>query len=84
MKPPPTKAGTPSPALAAAIGLGTQLAVGMAVFTGLGYWLDRRKGGDGLLFTLLGIGLGLFYGGYEVWKVLRLLKDESTSAPPPP
>ncbi len=68
---------SPSPALASAIGLGSQLAVGMAVFAGLGYWLDHRQGGDGTAFTLSGIFLGLLYGGYEVWKVVRLLQAES-------
>ncbi len=53
-----------------------QLAVGMAVFAGGGYWLDRRRGG-GVAFTLAGIGLGLFYGGYEVWKVVRELNAKA-------
>lgn len=65
-----------SPALASALSLGTQLAAGMIVFAGLGYALDRRYG-DGVAFTLGGVALALLYGGYEVWKVVRLLQRES-------
>lgn len=50
--------------------LGIQMAVGMALFTWLGWWLDRSRGG-GRAFTLCGMFLGLFYGFYEVWKVTR-------------
>lgn len=60
--------------IAAALSLGTQLAVGMACFTMLGVWLDRRRGG-GYGFTLGGIFLGLFYCGYEVWKLTRQMQD---------
>ena len=59
-------------ALVSAISLGTNLAVGMAVFASLGYFIDKRTGG-GSLFTLMGIFLGLFYGGYEVWKTVKSL-----------
>lgn len=48
----------------------------MAVFAGGGFWLDRRRGG-GVAFTLAGIGLGLFYGGYEVWKLIRWMNEEA-------
>lgn len=64
-----------SPALVAAMNLGLQLAGGMIVFAGLGYGLDRRRGG-GVVCTLVGVFLGLVYGGYEVWKVVRLLQRE--------
>lgn len=55
-----------------AISLGTNLAAGMAVFTFLGYYVDHKRGG-GVACTLAGMGLGLLYGAYEVWKVVRLL-----------
>jgi hypothetical protein len=58
-----------------AAGLGLQLAVGMAVFVGGGFWLDQKRGG-GVLFTLLGAGLGLFYCGYEIWKLARTLNGK--------
>lgn len=57
-------------------GLGLQLAIGMAMFSGGGYWLDQRNGG-GRLFTLLGIALGLLYCAYEFWKLVRAInRDE--------
>lgn len=70
----------PKPGLAAALGLGTQMAVGMAFFAGIGYYADRRRGG-GTAFTLAGVFLGLLYGGYEVWKVVRMLNEEERTAP---
>jgi F0F1-type ATP synthase assembly protein I len=60
-------------ALTAALSLGTNLAVGMAVFTALGWWIDKKRGG-GSAFTLAGIFLGLIYGGYEVWKTVKALE----------
>lgn len=56
------------------VGLGFQLAVGMAVFTGIGYWIDRKRGGD-VIFTLAGAALGLFYVGYELWKLSRRMSE---------
>lgn len=69
--------------LAQALTLGTQLAAGMAVFAGLGIYIDKRRGG-GQAGTLAGIFLGLFYGGYEVWKLVRSLNENDRSGPPPP
>lgn len=63
--------------LATAATLGTQLAVGMAAFAGLGYYIDRRRGG-GYGFTLAGIFLGLFYIGYEIWKLVRQVQEGDT------
>ena len=76
MNPEPRQPKRLSPALSAALGLGTQLAAGMALFAGLGYWLDHRRGG-GVAFTLGGIMAGLGYGAYEVWKLVRLLEKEA-------
>jgi F0F1-type ATP synthase assembly protein I len=59
-----------------AVMLGMNLAVGMAVFSFLGYYLDQRRGG-GLAFTVGGILLGLGYGAYEVWRVIRLLEQHA-------
>lgn len=58
-----------------AIALGSNLAVGMALFTFFGYYVDQKRGG-GILWTLCGMGVGLIYGAYEIWKVVRVLKDE--------
>ena len=63
--------------LAVGMTLGLQMAVGMAVFAGGGHWIDQKRGG-GNLFTLLGVFLGLFYMGYEVWKLVRDLKDDDS------
>jgi hypothetical protein len=62
-------------ALGMALSLGTQLAVGMVVFTLLGSYIDRKRGG-GYAFTLSGIFVGLFYCGYEVWKLVHQLKED--------
>ena len=61
-----------------AIAFGTNFAAGMAVFTLLGYWADRRTGG-GTLWTLAGLFAGLAYGGYELWKVIRDLNRRNDS-----
>ena len=50
--------------------LGLNLAVGMALFSVIGYRLDKRRGG-GIFWTLCGTVLGLAYGAYEVWKIVR-------------
>ena len=56
-----------------AIALGTNMVAGMALFTFLGYQFDQRRG-QGRTGTLIGMFLGLFYGGYEVWKLVRQLQ----------
>ncbi len=61
-----------------AILLGTNLAVGMAVFTFLGYYIDVRRG-TGHFWTLCGMVLGLIYCAYEVWKVIREINSEDKS-----
>ncbi len=44
-------------------GLGTQLLVTILLFTGIGYWLDKKFPGMKpvfiIVFSLLGIGIGL-------------------------
>jgi len=57
--------------------LGTQFTVAMVLFAGGGWWLDRRRGG-GVAFTLAGVFVALAYGGYEVWKIVRLLQGEAS------
>mgnify|MGYP003594280061 CR=1 FL=1 len=59
-----------------AISLGLNMAVGVVVFTLAGYWVDQKRGG-GKAWTLCGIFLGLFYGAYEVWKVVRRINREA-------
>jgi F0F1-type ATP synthase assembly protein I len=79
MSMPPREAGDEKrkPGNAAALALGTQLVAGMLVFTGIGWWIDRRRGG-GVAGTVLGMFLGLAYGGYEVWKVVRQIGEDSS------
>ena len=50
--------------------LGFNMAAGMGIFTYIGYKIDEKTGG-GQGWTLAGIFMGLFYCGYEVWKLVR-------------
>lgn len=52
------------------ISLGINIAVGMALFTIIGNWIDKKLG-DQHLWILVGMFLGLFYCGYEIWKLIR-------------
>jgi hypothetical protein len=69
--------------LGQAVMLGTNFAVGMAVFSFIGWYIDQKRGG-GLLFTFFGMAMGLAYGGYEVWKVVRMLNAQARNACTPP
>ena len=71
-KPPESEQG--SPGTGAALAFGTQFAAGMALFSALGWWVDHRRAEGSQAFTLLGIFLGLFYGGYELWKLIRAIQ----------
>ena len=62
-----------------ALTLGFSMAVGMGVFAGLGWWLDRRRG-SGVLWTTVGAGLGLLYIAYETWKVVREVNHEEVGS----
>ena len=53
------------------------MAGGVVVFTLAGYYLDQKRGG-GKAWTLCGIFMGLFYGAYEVWKVVRQISGKTT------
>lgn len=53
-----------------AMSLGSTMVVGVVLFTYLGYLIDKKRG-TGQTWTLVGIFLGLFYCGYEVWKLVR-------------
>ncbi|MCE9616678.1 MAG: AtpZ/AtpI family protein [Lentisphaerae bacterium] len=62
--------GTDRQQRSAAVNLGLNFAVGIALLTYVGHWLDARRGG-GSGWTLTGMFLGLVYGAYETWKVVR-------------
>ncbi len=67
-----------------ALSLGMNFAVGMAVFSFIGFYIDQRRGDDRILFTIIGMVMGLAYGAYEVWKVIRILNRQATDACRPP
>ena len=54
-----------------AINLGLNFAIGFTLLTIIGHKIDEKRGG-GSVFTLSGIFLGLIYGAYETWKVVRI------------
>lgn len=60
--------------------LGVNFAVGMATFSFLGYWIDSKRGEGSIFFTLLGVMLGLGYGAYETWIVIRDLNAKAKKA----
>ena len=51
--------------LGRAVMLGMNFAVGMAVFSFLGYYIDQKRGDGAILFTVCGILAGLGYGGLD-------------------
>ena len=65
-------------ALLCAVGLGTNVAVGVGLFTFIGYYIDRKQG-DGMLWTLTGLIIGFFYMFYEFWKLIKVLNKGSES-----
>lgn len=76
MPPKSPKSDQSSPVTGPAIAFGTQFAAGMAFFTAIGWWIDQRRAEGSQAFTLAGIFLGLFYGGYELWKLIRAIQAE--------
>ena len=74
--------------LSHALTLGTTFAVGMAVFSFIGFKIDQKRGG-GILFTLIGMVLGLAFGAYETWRVITFINQRAArhtrqSPLPPP
>ncbi len=63
-----------------ALMLGMNFAVGMAVFSFLGYFIDQKRGDGAIFFTVAGIVAGLAYGAYEVWIVIRMLNEQARRA----
>lgn len=52
----------------------------MAIPGVAGSWLDRRLGTK-VLFTLLGVGLGMLLAG---WELMKIVKDPPENPPDPP
>ena len=59
-----------------AMTLGLNMAVGMAVFSLLGYYIGQELNKEFSL-TLIGIFLGILYCVYEVFKVVKHLEQPS-------
>ena len=57
------------------MGLSLNWAAGMILCTLGGAFLDRRTGG-GHGWTLAGMFVGLLYGAYETWKVVRAINRQ--------
>lgn len=55
--------------------LGMNIAVGMFIFFYIGYRLELKYGQS--YWTLGGIGLGLFYLGYQIWKLIKDINQKS-------
>ena len=53
-----------------AIMLGSSFAVAMGLFAWLGMKFDAKNGTEPW-GVLVGVGFGLTYGAYEVWKLVR-------------
>lgn len=66
--------------LGRAMMLGFSFGVGMAVFSFIGYYIDHRRDDGSMVFTICGMLLGLAYGAYEVWMVIRLLNEQARQA----
>ena len=58
--------------------VGSSFAAAMGLLAWGGIVLDERTGRSPL-FVLIGVFLGLFYGGYEVWKLVRDSEDDAKS-----
>jgi len=58
--------------------LGINIAVGMALFTFIGNWVDQKLG-DKHVWILVGMILGICYCGYEIWKVIRFSEENQNN-----
>lgn len=65
------------PRAAGAVTLGFEMAVPIALFGLVGYWLDG-KFGSAPWYLLGGCGLGMLVAIYTVWKHLRTLRDDES------
>lgn len=59
------------------------MAAGMLLFTGIGYWIDKKRGG-GQFWTICGLFLGFAFGIYEMWKAVRDLGNGAPRTPDGP
>ncbi|MDF3128798.1 AtpZ/AtpI family protein [Kiritimatiellaeota bacterium B1221] len=64
-----------SKGMSSAVLLGSSFAFAMGLFALLGHRWDEKHDSEPL-GVLVGVSLGLLYGGYEVWKVVRVTGAE--------
>jgi len=53
--------------------LGLNLAIGVGIFTFIGYKIDEKSGGQ--VGAIIGMFFGLFYCAYVIWKTLRQMNN---------
>jgi hypothetical protein len=54
--------------------VGLNVTAGMFIFFYIGYVIDQKRGTQ--FGVPIGILLGLFYCGYEIWKLIRQLNKQ--------
>jgi F0F1-type ATP synthase assembly protein I len=62
-----------------AILLGSSFAIAVGIFAWLGHRWDEKTG-NAPWGVLAGISLGFAYGGYEVWKLVRMSEQNAKQA----
>ena len=55
------------------LAFGTNFAGGMGILCYIGYRMDAHYGTD-MAWTVVGAVLGLIFGAYELWKVIRWIQ----------
>lgn len=58
----------------AALSIGFTIMAAIIIFSFIGYKLDQKFKTS--YWTLIGVFVGFSYSGYEVWKLIRNLKEE--------
>ena len=61
--------------------LGLQFCISVALFTGLGVWLDRKLE-TVVVFTLIGLALGFGGGMYSIYKAVYGMSWRRRGEPP--
>ena len=67
--------------LGPAASLGANMTAAVVVGTAAGIYMDRKLGRSDSLFALCGLCLGVMYGAYELWKIIRLPEKEDGDEP---
>ena len=60
------------------LAFGTNFAGGMAILCFIGVRMDAHYGTD-VLWTVVGAVIGLIFGAYELWKVIRWIQTREES-----